>query len=527
MLPLRCVSVLLQLRTLPIRFPRGPTVRLILSLASPAGARGYSAPAWSSPGSTCPATSMRAYKRIVFTERTDRHAVYEFLAGLVASPQHAEAVEEFIFDVMDLDRLFRFSQLQAIPNNFPQQSSGPETSGFAQVLTDAGFDQDATMEYIDILSGSSQRTIQASKFIHYAAGLVILLCPNIHTLTFGDNSHNGPFVHLLQENNYSLLPNQYLQNLQHVTVLHTKDVTLGDDRFYTYTNVLHLLRLFHRLPALNSFSVDGIDDMREDLIAFPPATSNLKSLRIGHSSCSSEFLGKLIRIPRALERLNLTNGGRITLDGGGPIMSAMTISKALFEQRETIQEIDIDMDATFGKDDLDDPTEDEAYDDRDDWWHKDLEISTVPDKAQLRAWEGPATRQDGSPIGSMHDFASLTTLKIGVGMLLDGFLSPNRGTEQKESSRAPCRLVDALPPGLQSFTLRGYYKGKNQYYDWQVKEFMAYKAERFPRLQELEGIEAPVPSASDVYEEDDDSEEYETYNYKREVPDGKWVEAHA
>jgi hypothetical protein len=54
------------------------------------------------------------------------------------------------------------------------------------------------------------------------------------------------------------------------------------------------------------------------------------------------------------------------------------------------------------------------------------------------------------------------------------------------------RLVDMLPEGLEVLRLFEYVKGRWSNYDAQVQELMEARAERFPGLTLVEGVEEPI-----------------------------------
>ena len=61
------------------------------------------------------------------------------------------------------------------------------------------------------------------------------------------------------------------------------------------------------------------------------------------------------------------------------------------------------------------------------------------------------------------------------------------------------RLVDLLPPSLESFALYGYERGYCKDVDDQVDELMEVKGEKFPLLVNIEGIQDTMGSITTVY----------------------------
>jgi hypothetical protein len=292
----------------------------------------------------------------------------------------------------------------------------------------------------------------------------------------------------------------------------------GDERYYINLDILSLLRLFHRLPVVESVSVDGAgrNDDFENLDKFPPAISHLKRIHVGHAFYPTSVIGALIRVPRRLEEFTLTTGGRSSRDGSSLMRGAKTIGKALLEQKSSLRKIDIDIDEYYtqigrlgGGEDED---KDEEDDNMDEWFRKDEDISTGP----LKISQLPNTREYRSTIGSMHDFESLTHLSIGIKLLLGGSVL---GREE-EGEDAPFRLIEALPKSLEYLLIRGYSRGINGRYDSQIDEFLSQKDDRLPLLTELYGIEEITPSAKSVEKPDKDTD----LLWKMKKMDDDWIE---
>lgn len=209
-------------------------------------------------------------------------------------------------------------------------------------------------------------------FSHYAAALLLMLCPNIEILKYEEGSRIVEDI--LRRNNYGLLPQTQLKKLRDVTILPTSDMILGDERFYVNLDILAMLRLFHRLPATESVSTDAVgpDNDGGYVDQFPPATSNLKRIYVSHSMHGTHVIGPLIGIPKRLEEFAFTTGGRCNQDGGYVARCAKTIAKALYQHKSSLRKIDIDIDEYIGGDDQ---REDEE-EGKDEWYDRDMEIST-------------------------------------------------------------------------------------------------------------------------------------------------------
>jgi hypothetical protein len=172
-------------------------------------------------------------------------------------------------------------------------------------------------------------SLQNREFIHHAAPLILMMCPNIENLTYSTcpppympDRNVGPYrEHLLLKtllrNNYGKLPQMHLQKLRHVQLRSEVGLFYHDGDTYEHIDLLGEARLFHRLPAIESISVDGItrNGGADALEQFPPRTSNVKSIHVGNSMLPSSELAPLIRMPRNLEEFTHSVGGRDSNDG--------------------------------------------------------------------------------------------------------------------------------------------------------------------------------------------------------------------
>ncbi|KAK0930051.1 triosephosphate isomerase [Friedmanniomyces endolithicus] len=348
--------------------------------------------------------------------------------------------------------------------------------------------------------------LQDGEFLHHAAPLLLMHCSNIENLTYSvcpytyNADRQAPYrAHILEQsllrNNYGKLPEPHLQQLRHVRLLPETGLWYDDGRTYSHMDVLGQLRLFHRLPNIESLAIDGIttNGGADHLEHFPPHTSNLKSIHVGHSMLPSTLVAVLIRIPKHLEEFIFFVGGRDTRDGGRNLFSARTLGKALWDQRASLRRLIIDVDGLL-QDDKYDRQEYERYlkesrrrapDEQpywyDEWFRLDEQTSTggpwhVHDLAD--------TREYSNTIGSLHDFEKLTHLSLGVKLLLG-----------PPESKTPFRLVEALPKCLESLLIRGYTRGQTAKFDEAIGELVALCSEQLPALKDIRGLEECIPSA--------------------------------
>ncbi|KAI9148968.1 hypothetical protein HJFPF1_11012 [Paramyrothecium foliicola] len=521
--------------------------------------------------------SMKVYSRIAFIDWQDHERIFSLLVDFIQHPEHAAAVEEFAFDPEYLHSQYAWMITDRFRNCerdiLEKDTDFAQYAPFQSTVANLGLDDSEAVECLRTLRGADPRHSDALKaasqseytnpcgpvdlkhlrqmFLHYAAMMLLALCPNIRTIVLGAMQrypYRSPLQNFLHQNNYDMLPQKYLQKLQTVRIL--PDFS-QDTHEYTRFDFLTYMALFHHSPALQSVSVNAVEDVRDDFLEeFPPKTTNVTKLSIGNSAYGSLILGAIIRVPRALEELTIQTGGLSTRDGSHNTVHPMTLGKALHDHKSSLRKLDIDLDARFPAGWGPVAQEDFPYDNyggiveddenwwlteeresflerqeaqRDELWHKDLEMSTLADKSHLRTWDMPTTREYGYTIGSLHDFYSLTHLSIGIKFLLAGTpVSWATSEERKRVHEAPFKLVDALPIGLESLTLRGYTRGENPYYDWHVDEFLKNKEARFPNLTEVRGVEETIPNARDTWVDNDVTD---IACYRREVVDPTWVEA--
>ena len=306
----------------------------------------------------------------------------------------------------------------------------------------------------------------------------------------------------------------HLQKLRHVRLLPQVGESYGGT--YDYIDWLAEARLFHRLPAIEAISVDGItsNNDADGLGEFPPCTSNIKGIHVGNSMLRSSLLAPLIRMPKSLEEFTHSVGGRDSDDGkqssivdmvtqrwlidsqsgGHYIFTAKTLGKALWGSRSSLRELDVDVDSMLYDDSHDEDeyaekcAEDEEYGEtsteedylHDEYFRQDEHDSPGP----LELYELPDHRAYNNTIGSLHDFEALTHLSLGIKLLLG-----------PPDSTTPFQLVEGLPKSLRSLTIRGYTKGVVAKYDAAIGELLARRSEVLPALAEVDGVEELIPSA--------------------------------
>lgn len=345
------------------------------------------------------------------------------------------------------------------------------------------------------------------EFAHHAVALLLILCPNIESLIYQDD---GQFVfEVLQQNNYGTPEKQYLQKLRHVHLLPSGGFPLSDERLYNDMDILKLIRMFHRLPAIESVRADGIsvngDAGYES--TFPPRVSKIRSVHIGHNWLPGHLITTLIQVPKELEEFTCTSGGRDMLGGGFYIRNIVKIGKALSQQRATLQRLDLDIDEHLNSHYLhhfeeiegEEEDADRSGDPEEQQWN-DNDIQISPHLEEDNEME--EAKDYGRTIGSFRDFTRLTHLSIGVEALLGPPPRPNLPGDISGPFEAPFRLIDALPATLEYLLIRGYTKGQVEQFDSHIEEFARLRSERLPNLQEIHGIDSFIPSGESVEDPD-------------------------
>ncbi|KAI0429615.1 hypothetical protein F5Y09DRAFT_309914 [Xylaria sp. FL1042] len=471
----------------------------------------------------------KRYMRIRVHDDNDFQRLYHLIVDYIREPELALSVKEFVFRCPSSIPVFcmgspeKLDALQAAVDARDISQEHP----ISQKIKDLGIEEPERSRWVRALTWMKPEVVAARDgadengvvsffdsqnmiFAHYAAALLLLLCPNVEILKYEEGSK--VIEDILRRNNYSLLPTQHLQKLRDVTFLPTTETILGSLEYYIHLDILAVMRLFHRLPAIESVSVDAVGpDVRAGYVNhFPPATSNLKRIYVGHSMYGSYLIGTLIGVSKRLEEFTFTIGGRESLSGEFVHTTAHTIGKALYSHKSSLRKIDLDIDGHIlcirPTDDDDDYDESELG--KDEWYERDMEISTAPIRAEN-------TRQYGSTIGSMHDFESLTHLSIGITALL------GRRGWYDEGLDAPFRLGEALPKSLEYLLIRGYERGKVARYDAQIDEFLLSRQDRLPALKGLHGIDETIPSAKTIYGMNRNRDQL----WEPEVSNEEWAEA--
>ncbi|KAK7222497.1 hypothetical protein V2G26_010500 [Clonostachys chloroleuca] len=443
---------------------------------------------------------------------SDLDRLYPLLAAYIKQPSLADSVTELVMD---------FSPWQYYwPNEYPPDEPEESRLGVAGDLVrehvcGLGLGDNETKAMLHILrlwtnrkepplgwqpgDLPSEPQYLRGEFAGLAAVVLLSLCKNLSTLHIAEPMFG--FSPILEDyflkNNYGLMQSPGLQNLKKVEIL--PGAWWITETVYGQLEFLRLFQYFHRLPAINAISIDSFQEYQSNHCTFIPRTGNMKSLKLEHVDIDDSLLGLLISIPKVLVELKVSLGGKEHIDGGLPTTRPHSIGRALAQHKETIVSLDLDLDLCVSeficegevRDDPDDEDSDIETFGRD-YYKMDQETRLLVQKPPI------ALESYGWTIGSLHEFTSLTNLSIGIYTLL----GPPHWRGERLARQPPFRLIDALPPNLESFCLYGYKKGENAEVDEHVNEFVNNKEARFPRLKEVSGIEEEAPGVAQLFPED-------------------------
>ncbi|CAH0058319.1 unnamed protein product [Clonostachys solani] len=463
-------------------------------------------------GVSSPLVQHTAWQRLCVS---DLDRLYPLLTAYIQQPSLAESVTELVMDFSSSDYSW--------PNDYPPDEPREPSLGVAGDLVrkhvcSLGLGDRETKAMLHVLrlwtnrpeippKGQpgdlpSEPDYLRDEFAGLAAVVLLSLCKNISTLHMAQplSGFNPMLEDYLLKTNYGLLQAPGLQNLKKVEVLPGWWWNL--ETTYGHLEFLRLFQYFHRLPAINAISIDSFQEYQSYYTSFIPRTGNMKTLKLEHVDMDDFLLGLLISIPKVLVNLKVSLGGKEHMDGGVPTIHPQSIGRALAQHKETVAALDLDLDlcvlestckgkvldSTDGTDDGDSDIEEFGRD----YYKMDQETRLLVQKTPI------ALESYGWTIGSLHDFTSLTHLSIGIYALL----GPPNSLGERLARLPPFRLIDALPPNLESFCLYGYKKGENIDVDEHVNEFLINKEARFPSLKEVKGIEEEVPGVAQLFPEE-------------------------
>lgn len=462
----------------------------------------------------------------------DIERAYQLLPAYIENPELALSVREFAtgFNRCAISGTFpRLSDIEhaAVENHVAELGLGAETT--RAMLESLGWRRRGTTGLdwrvpVDPNASSWEREEEAHQQYGIFAGtvtaLLLSLCRNINTLYFKSAVCQGPLRDYLLASNYGLTPRPALQGLRHVAYCARWP---EDERYYEDVDILDILRCVHRLPQVESLSMDGVTEgEREADEPFPPKTSrSLRRIHLGNMDMHPDLVHTIVRIPVALEELSLSFGGMWCVGSHGANVDPATLAKALRQHKETLRVLDLDMGSAYITDHGARRTDDEQdFDTENEYYQMDLAASEGP----LYAYE-LENDHETLAIGSLRDYTALTRMSISIELLTTSQTSAPHDLERVYKSEF--RLIDTLPPNLEYLCLYGYEKGTDLELDDHVAELIDNKSERLPKLKEIVGVDKLEPGilVSRANGRSYGSEPEETlWQRPDDGLDGKWVE---
>ncbi|PYH91300.1 hypothetical protein BO71DRAFT_385849 [Aspergillus ellipticus CBS 707.79] len=341
------------------------------------------------------------------------------------------------------------------------------------------------------------------------AALLVSVSPNLESMTLSPPYFNFtgyywpesrkqditsivfPLEQLLRETNSNPNDKPWLQNLRKVYLVNEPRGTWDDDRFYHSMDFQGCLVLFDQLPSIELVGTDLLEEDENGYPSLGHAISNVSRFAINHASLSAAYLAVVISSCKTLREFRFSIGGRATNDGGYPTFSPKTFIKAILMHRETLEVLDLDIDAHIigfaeGADEETTEHDFENYDCR-----EEIELS-----------EGPPPEALWTQAGSLKDLRALKRLSLGIGFLM--YLAKGVRSTNGFFSRE-FMLVDELPEGLEYLCIRGYEKGRNPDHDKQIDALRSLLQKGSSTLKTVEGIDKLIPHAEDVDDPDNNT----------------------
>ncbi|KPM41161.1 hypothetical protein AK830_g5427 [Neonectria ditissima] len=460
--------------------------------------------------------STAAYTRIRITERDDIESLYPIIAAYVNEPSLADSVTEV---VVDSDHWPSHRRCYLVADDMNKELREPPLpvrddahAAIEQYIRDLGLGEKATSDMLRVFEWKKKHlkaegpdvphgfNLHNQEFGLAAAAVLLSLCNNVTTLYIGGVGWHSQLKDYLLKANYGLLSRPGLQKLKHIEII-TGSSRFDDERVYTRLEFLQYFQYFHRLPAIHSVFMEGVQEYQAEKHLFVPQTSNIKRIHIGHADIPSDMLGTIIRIPKGLEELTISLGGLWSTDGGTSIIFLKTLNLSIALHGGDYTYDREDGKAADGTPDYDQDRGELYEEESDEYFRLDEAISNSP----LWSAELPDTQRYGHTIGSLHPFTAMTHLTMNMAALMGG--SKQWQPPFRLSEEPPFRLIDTLPPNLEYLCLTGYAKGSNEDIDRHVEEFMEKKAERLPLLKEIKGIDEMVEELGDKYSGEDAEED--------------------
>lgn len=322
--------------------------------------------------------------------------------------------------------------------------------------------------------------------------LLMAICPNIDTLQICEPG--SLLADCLKRNNSKDTRPRFLRRLQTVKLL---DAHGDDHRFYNIIDLRAMIKLFHRLPSVQTISASAMTlEHYNYMRKLTPRKSNFSRVHLDYSCIAGCEISSIIQNCKSLDEFKYSIGGRTLAPSSPRGVAPKTLGLALRQHKSTLRVLDLDIDEAIDSDDESTlPSDDDSEGSEPDCKVKDEDNAGG-------AIQGVTSGNFGRSIGSLLEFTALKRLSIGINLLLG--ISFDYDTY--DYAPPPFRLIDTLPPNLEYLCIRGYYIGADEIHTDQVSEFMQHRARRLPQLREVAGVERFIPSAEHVCDPDGNPE---------------------
>jgi hypothetical protein len=341
------------------------------------------------------------------------------------------------------------------------------------------------------------------------AALFVSLSPNLETMAMTQpfSSHieleeeatwaiKYPLVQVFRYANSRPEGTHYLQKLRDVYLINKGKLLDWPDYYLDKTDLIACLELFNKLPSIESFGIDALeDDENNGKQMWEGGSSNITKFHINHSSLSSGYLLRVMATSRVITELQYTTGGRGSHDGAYSMFNPKAFIKGLSAHKETLKVLDIDTDQLtmsypgelcprhnhfIDWDEYGGPKEFDPD------GYRPEDLNEQDEEFMLHLYLVSIWDRDAS----LKDFVALEELSIPIRFLI--YFA--QGVETNDAKRNSVMLVDSLPDRVKSLTIRGYRKGVNQKHDAQVAALMTRFESGSLKLQEIKGVDEMIPN---------------------------------
>ncbi|KAF7529233.1 hypothetical protein PCG10_007943 [Penicillium crustosum] len=301
----------------------------------------------------------------------------------------------------------------------------------------------------------------------------------------------------------------YCQNLRNFS-FHPDD-KLNERSEYVEDPYYHRLNMIRELPAVETVAFKLVTWSNDAGIPPPPRSANYSKISFTHSVMQSWDLCRIIESAKALKCFTSAIGGRQYPGGGHPMLHVTPILKSLWIHRQTLEELNLDMESQTPRQELYDEEyepdegemtkeEQEEYEEQ---WADELQELATAGIAEI----APARV-------SLKDFPHLKNLSIGAHTLC--YLARGVGDGKTQFDSKSFNLVDHIPSTLDSLRIYGLGEPVDRwtpYLDYesdidvnaQIQQLALEKDAKLPWLK-VEGIDPCIPNGRTVDEREDEDD---------------------